>query len=107
MYKHIIAPRLPISSSLNLNKENDEDSKANVLDLSVSTVYRMGILKLMYMINVTNDEFPFQIVQISGKDSNIPRSTTLGVFQSQVIRYIHHCCLSSGRNTNNLASYCV
>ena len=74
-------------SSLTLNKENDEDSRANVLDLSVSI--RDGNFK----VNVYDkrDDFPFQIVQFSGKDSNIPRSTTLGVFQSQVIRYFRIC----------------
>ena len=65
-------------TSLTLNKENEEDSSANVLDLNVSIVDG----KFKVSVYDKRDDFPFHIVQFSGKGSNVPRSTVLGVFLS-------------------------
>ena len=35
--------------------------------------------------------FPFEIVQFSGKNSNVPRNSVIGVFQSQIVRYFRIC----------------
>ena len=74
-------------SSLTLNKENLEDSGANVLDLNIKIIDG----KFDVSVYDKRDDFPFQIVQFSSKDSNIPRSAVLGVFLSQVIRYFRIC----------------
>ena len=74
-------------SSLTLNKENVDDSYANVLDLNVKIIEG----KFNVTVYDKRDDFPFQIVQFSGKDSNIPRSTTLGIFQSQLLRFFRIC----------------
>ena len=74
-------------SSLTLNKENEEDSEANILDLKVIIKDN----KFNVSVYDKRDAFPFKIVQFSGKDSNVPRSSVLGVFQSQIIRYFRIC----------------
>ena len=74
-------------TSLTLNKENKEDSSANVLDLNVSIVDG----KFKVSVYDKRDDFPFHIVLFSGKGSNVPRSTVLGVFLSQIIRYFRIC----------------
>ena len=73
--------------SLILNKENGEDSKAHVLDL------RINIVEGNFDVDLYDkrDDFPFDIVQFSDRSSNVPRSTILGVYQSQVIRYFRIC----------------
>ena len=74
-------------TSLTLNKENEEDSSANVLDLNVNIIDG----KFKVKVYDKRDDFPFHIVQFSGKGSNVPRSTVLGVFLSQIIRYFRIC----------------
>ena len=74
-------------TSLTLNKENEEDSSANVLDLNVNIFDG----KFKVKVYDKRDDFPFHIVQFSGKGSNVPRSTVLGVFLSQIIRYFRIC----------------
>ena len=74
-------------ASLTLNKENEEDSSANVLDLKVDIIDG----KFKVKVYDKRDDFPFHIVQFSGKGSNVPRSTVLGVFLSQIIRYFRIC----------------
>ena len=63
-------------SSLTINKENDDDSKANILDLNV--IIRDN--KFNVSVYDKRDAFPFEIVQFLGKVSNVPRSSVLGVF---------------------------
>ena len=73
--------------SLNLNKENSDDSRANVLDLNI--VIHEGKFKVN--LYDKRDDFPFKIVQFSDSSSNISRNTILGVFKSQVLRYARIC----------------
>ena len=60
---------------------------ANVLDLHIKIISG----KFDVSVYDKRDYFPFQIVQFSSKDSNIPRSAVRGVFLSQVIRYFRIC----------------
>ena len=73
--------------SLVLNKENDDDSQANVLDLKI--VVEGG--KFVTEVYDKREDFPFEIVQYISKSSNVSRSTYLSIFSSQIIRYFRIC----------------
>ena len=79
---HMIYP-----DSLQLNKENSTDNKANVLDLNIEIIE--GEFKCS--VYDKRDDFKFNVVQFQPLCSNQPRNVAYGVFTSQVIRYFRIC----------------
>ena len=66
--------------SLKLNKENEVDTKAHVLDLDISIEEGHFIVR----VYDKRDDFPFKIVeQYSPNCSNMSRDVLIGVFGSQ------------------------
>ena len=70
-----------------LNKENEADDRAHVLDLQISIVNG----KFDISLYDKRDDFPFKIVQFVALESNISRNTAYGVFGSQLVRYFRIC----------------
>ena len=70
-------------SELQLNKANTSDIKAAFLDLHLSISN--------YIVSTKSynkrDDFDFEIVNFPFLDSDVPRSTSYGVFISQLIRF--------------------
>ena len=69
-------------SELKLNKANASDTEAAFLDLHLSISNILFLPK--FMINVTTD---FEIVNFPFLDGDVPRSTSYGVYISQLIRF--------------------
>ena len=73
--------------SLELNRENSDDSSACVLDLDISIVdgkFKCGIYD-------KRDDFNFNIVQFQPLCCNQASSILYGIFTSQIIRYYRIC----------------
>ena len=70
--------------NLTLKKENSGNQSANVLDLNIS------ITDNMFDVQVYDkrDDFNFHVSNFPFMDSNISKKCCLGVFKSQVIRYL-------------------
>ena len=70
-------------SELQLNKANVSDTKASFLDLHLSI--SVGFVKTK--IYDKRDDFDFDIVNFPFLDGDVPRSTSYGVYISQLIRF--------------------
>ena len=70
-------------SELQLNKANVSDTEASFLDLHLSI--SDGFVKTK--IFDKRDEFDFDIVNFPFLDGYVPRSTSYGVYVSQLIRF--------------------
>ena len=70
-------------SELQLNKANVSDAEASYLDLHLSIPY--GIVKTK--IYDKRDDFDFGIVNFPFLDGDVPRSSSNGVYISQLIRF--------------------
>ena len=70
-------------SELQLNKANTSDTEAAFLDLHLSISYDTVTTK----INDKRDDFDFEIVNFPFLDGDVPRSTSYGVYISQLIRF--------------------
>ena len=70
-------------SELQLNKANVSDIEASFLDLHLSI--SDGFVKTK--IYDKRDDFDFNIVNIPFLESDVPRSTSYGVYISQLIRF--------------------
>ena len=70
-------------SELKLNKANTSDTKAAFLDLHLSISNHIVSTK----IYDKRDDFDFEIVNFQFLDSDVPRSTSYGVYISQLIRF--------------------
>ena len=70
-------------SELQLKKANVSDTEASCLDLHLSISY--GFVKAK--IYDKRDDFDFDIVNFPFLDGDIPRSTSYGVYISQLIRF--------------------
>ena len=68
---------------LQLNKANTSDTEAAYLDLHLS----ISIDIVSTKIHDKRDDFHFEIVNFLFLDGDVPRSTTCGVFISQLIRF--------------------
>ena len=77
MVKRIYPPELQ------LNKANTSDTEAPFLDLHLSISNGFVSSK----INVKRDDFDFDIVNFPFFDGDVPRSTSYGVYISQLIRF--------------------
>ena len=70
-------------SELQLNKANASDTEAAFLDLHLSISNDIVSTK----IYDKRDDFDFEIVNIPFLDGDVPRSTSYGVYISQLIRF--------------------
>ena len=68
---------------LQLNKSNTSDTKAAFLDLHLSISNDIVSTK----IYDKRDDFDFEIVNIPLLDGDVPRSTSYGVYISQLIHF--------------------
>ena len=75
-HKEIYPPELV------LNKENQVDTSANFLDLSIEVVNNTFDYKLFDK----RDDFPFDIVRFPYKCSTIPRRMFFSTFQAEILR---------------------
>ena len=72
---------------LRLNKTNESDFSAPFLDLDLSI--NNGIISSK--IYDKRDDFEFAIVNYAHLDGDVPRATSYGVYNSQLIRFARAC----------------
>ena len=84
-------------SQLQLNKANASDTEASFLDLHLSI--SDGFVKTK--IYDKRDDFDFDIVNFSFLDGDVPRSTSYGVYISQLIRFARVSSHVEDFNTRN------
>ena len=82
---------------LQLNKANASDTKAALLDLHLSISNDIVSTK----IYDKRDDFDFEIVNFPFLDGDVPRSTSYGVYISQLIRFVRQYS-----NIWNISSSC-
>ena len=85
------------ASELQLNKANTSDTKAAFLDLHFSISNDIVSTK----IYDKRDDFDFDIVNFPSLDSDVPRSTSYGVYISQLIRFARASSYVVDFNTRN------
>ena len=74
--------------NLILNKENNIDSRAHVLDLDILINEEKQFVISVYD---KRDDFPFTIVQFAPCSSNQSANISYGVFATQILRYFRIC----------------
>ena len=84
-------------SELQLNKTNTSDTEAAFLDLHLSISNDIVSIKIC---NKRND-FDFEIVNFPFLDGDVPRSTSYGVYISQLIRFARASSCVADFNTHN------
>ena len=84
-------------SELQLNKANASDTEAAFLDLHLSTSNDIVSTK----IYDKRDDFDFEIVNFPFLDGDVPRSTSYGVYISQLIRFARASSYVADFNTRN------
>ena len=84
-------------SELQLNKASTSDKKATFLDLHLSISNDIVFIK----INDKRDDFDFEIVNFPFLDGDVPRSTSYGVYISQIIRFARASSHVAVFNTHN------
>ena len=84
-------------SELQLNKTNTSDTVAAFLDLHLSIFDDIVYTK----IYDKRDDFDFDIVNFPLLDGDVPRSTSYGVFISQLIRFVRASSYVADFNTRN------
>ena len=84
-------------SELQLNKANTSDTEAAFLDLHLSVSDDIVSTK----IYAKCDDFDFEIVNFPFSDGDVPRSTSYGVYISQLIRFARASSYAAGFNTRN------
>ena len=84
-------------SELQLNKANTSDTKATFLDLHLSISNDIVSTK----IYDKRDDFDFEIVNFPFLDGDVPRSTSYGVYISQLIRFARASSYVADFNTHN------
>ena len=82
-------------SELQLNKANTSDTEAAFLDLHLS------IIIVSTKIYDKRDDFDFEIVNFPFSDGDVPRSTSYGVYISQLIRFARASNYVADFNTRN------
>ncbi|WP_187355599.1 hypothetical protein ['Paenibacillus yunnanensis' Narsing Rao et al. 2020] len=83
---------------LQLNKANESDHHASFLDLDLSIANNTISTK----IYDKRDDFNFDIVNFPFLDGDVPRSTSYGVYISQLIRFSRACSHVKDFNERNL-----
>ena len=84
-------------SELQLNKANTSDTEAVFLDLHLSISNDIVSTK----IYDKRDDFDFEIVNFPFLDCDVPRSTSYGVYISQLIRFARASSIVADFNTRN------
>ena len=84
-------------SELQLNKANASDTEAAFLDLHLSISNDIVSTK----IYDKRDDFDFEIVNFPFLDGDVPRSTSYGVYISQLIRFARASSYVADLNTRN------
>ena len=84
-------------SELQLNKANASDTEAAFLDLHLSISNDIVSTKIYYK----RDDFDFEIVNFPFLDGDVPRSTSYGVYISQLIRFARASSYVTDFNTRN------
>ena len=84
-------------SELQINKANTSDTKAAFLDLHLSVSNHIVSTK----IYDKRDDFDFEIVNFPFLDGDVPRSTSYGVYISQLIRFARASSYVADFNTRN------
>ena len=84
-------------SELQLNKANTSDSEAAFLDLHLSFSNDIVSTK----IYDKRDDFDFEIVNFPFLDGDVPRSTSYGVYISQLIHFARASSYVTDSNTCN------
>ena len=84
-------------SELQLNKANASDTEAAFLDLHLSISNDIVHTK----IYDKRDDFDFEIVNFPFLDGDVPRSTSYGVYISQLIRFARASSYVTDFNTHN------
>ena len=83
---------------LTLNKANNSDLSASFLDLDLSINNDIISSK----IYDKRDDFDFKIINYPCLDGDVPRSTSYGVYISQLIRFARACSSLEDFNNRNL-----
>ena len=94
-FEHMVNRIYP--SELQLNKANVSDTEASFLDLHLSI--SDGFVQTK--INDKRDDFDFDIVNFPFLDGDVPRSTSYGVYISQLVRFARMSCHVDDFNTRN------
>ena len=81
MYKDIYP------KELKLNKANQTDTKCSFLDLDL-TIENKSVISKIYD---KREDFDFDIVNFPHLDGDVPKSTSYGVYISQLVRF-SRCC---------------
>ena len=84
-------------SELQLNKANTSDTKTAFLDFYLSISNDIVSTK----IYDKSDDFDFKIVKFPFLDGDVPRSTSYGVYISQLIRFARASSYVTEFNTRN------
>ena len=84
-------------AELQLNKANTFDTEAPFLDLHLSISNGFVSSKIYYK----RDDFDFDMVNFPFLDGDVPRSTSYGVYISQVIRFARVCSHVTDFNARN------
>ena len=84
-------------SELQLNKANTSDTEAAFLELHLSVSNDIVSTK----IYDKRDDFDFEIVNFPFLDNDVPRSTSHGVYISQLIRFARASSHCADFNTHN------
>ena len=84
-------------SELQLNKANTCDIEATFLDLHLSISNDIFSTK----IYDKRDDFDFEIVNFAILDGDVPRSTSYGVYISQLIRFARASSYVADFSTHN------
>ena len=82
---------------LQLNKANTSNTETAFLDLHLSISYDIVSTKMYDK----RDDFDFKIVNFPFLDDDVPRSTSYGVYISQLIRFARASCYVTNFNTRN------
>ena len=72
-----------------MNKANTSDTKTTFIDLHLS----ISNATVSTKIYNKHDDFDFEIVTFPFLDGDVPRSTSYGVYISQLIRFARSCSL--------------
>ena len=83
---------------LTLNKANTSNDKAAFLDLNLS----IDNDRVTSSIYDKREDFNFSIVNYPFLDGDVPRSTSYGIYISQLIRFARACTLPEDFNNRNL-----
>ena len=84
-------------SELQLNKANTSDTRATFLDLHLSISNDIVPTKIYHK----RDDFDFEIVNFPFLEGDVPRSSSYGVYISQLIRFARASSYVADFNTRN------